>query len=471
MLALEAARRFGKKKKFNLDSTRGPKAFVFYGKSGTGKTYLAEQIGRMMGKRVKVFDMANIEMDTLLGAPKGLAGGRGQLAEFIDAHPDAICIFDEFEKGHKSLPDKFLTILDGTINDPQNNKRISTAQATFIFTSNTGDDTVDRFRDGATERTKGDVARQALSQTSVTNPFLLDSPFFNRITADNMVPFFSPNKGGMQAFVEKKLVEFAKAVQNDRHRLSWSPAVVQAYTAMCMHGKRIGGGMRVCGTFLKDQVRGLLEGFLDMQPDGSACPMVLWRDLSPEDGVIVEVAVAKSGCEVRSTMTNDKANDKANDKKTDKKKEEAKKDKPQPRGQERPLPDPNSATEADLAYALKKEDADAQETATSPSAMQQLKQLAEALSEVTREQLTEEQIVYAKAVAIAAAAALLLFGPATLLLAPFKLLSLSVVLFVIWDYLPKAGRKKNPWQPRICSRTLMDCVAPPSQSISALSVR
>lgn len=90
VLALEAAKRFGKKKKFTLDdSTRGPQAFVFYGKSGTGKTYLAEQIAKMMGKRVKVFDMANIEMDTLLGAPKGLAGGRGQLAEFIDEHPES----------------------------------------------------------------------------------------------------------------------------------------------------------------------------------------------------------------------------------------------------------------------------------------------------------------------------------------------------------------------------------------------
>lgn len=458
VLALEAAKRFGKKKNFNLDPRGGPQAFVFYGKSGTGKTYLAEQIAKMMGKRVKVFDMANIEMDTLLGAPKGLAGGRGQLAEFIDAHPDAICIFDEFEKGDKSLPNKFLTILDGTINDPQNNKRISTDRATFIFTSNTGSDTVDRFRDA--EKTMGDVARHALSQTSVTNPFLLDSPFFNRITAGNMVPFFSPNKVGMQAFVEKKLVEFAKAVQKDHHRLSWSPAVVQAYTAMCMHDRRSGGGMRVCGTFLKDQVEGLLEAFFEMQPDGSACPMVLWRDISPQDGVIVdpgvEIAVPKLGCDVKpvartapapvpnappptpvysSTKTKDTANDQKKGKKKDgKEKEKAKKEKKEEK--------PPVATEADQANALMKEQAvaqeAAQETATWSSAMQQLKQLAEALSEVTREQVTEEQIVYVKAVAIAAAVALVLFGPATLLLAPFKLLSLSVVLFVIWDYLPKA---------------------------------
>ncbi len=76
----------------------------------------------------------------LLGAPPGYVGyeAGGQLTNAIKHNPFSILLFDEIEKAHPSILDKFLQILeDGRMTDGQGNT-VYFSETIIIFTSNLG---------------------------------------------------------------------------------------------------------------------------------------------------------------------------------------------------------------------------------------------------------------------------------------------------------------------------------------------
>ena len=76
----------------------------------------------------------------LFGAPPGYVGyeAGGQLTNAIKANPFSILLFDEIEKAHPSIMDKFLQILeDGRMTDGQGNT-VYFSETLIIFTSNLG---------------------------------------------------------------------------------------------------------------------------------------------------------------------------------------------------------------------------------------------------------------------------------------------------------------------------------------------
>lgn len=76
----------------------------------------------------------------LFGAPPGYVGyeGGGQLTNVIKNHPFSVILFDEIEKAHPTILDKFLQILeDGRMTDNQGNT-VYFSEAIIIFTSNLG---------------------------------------------------------------------------------------------------------------------------------------------------------------------------------------------------------------------------------------------------------------------------------------------------------------------------------------------
>ena len=81
----------------------------------------------------------------LLGAPPGYVGyeAGGQLTNAVREHPFSILLFDEIEKAHGSILDKFLQILeDGRMTDGQG-KTVYFSECIIIFTSNLGISEVD----------------------------------------------------------------------------------------------------------------------------------------------------------------------------------------------------------------------------------------------------------------------------------------------------------------------------------------
>ena len=129
-------------------STSRPKGVMFLaGPTGTGKTELAKRISEFVfgdESFLTRFDMSEYGAphsdQKLLGAPPGYVGygAGGQLTNAIKEKPFCILLFDEIEKAHPTILDKFLQILeDGRLTD-SSGETVYFSEALIIFTSNLG---------------------------------------------------------------------------------------------------------------------------------------------------------------------------------------------------------------------------------------------------------------------------------------------------------------------------------------------
>lgn len=127
---------------------RKPKAVFFLaGPTGTGKTEMCRQLASILfGKEDKMirFDMSEFREahneSRLFGAPPGYVGydAGGELTKAIKENPFSLLLFDEIEKAHPKIWDKFLQILgDGRVTDGRG-ETVYFSESIIVFTSNLG---------------------------------------------------------------------------------------------------------------------------------------------------------------------------------------------------------------------------------------------------------------------------------------------------------------------------------------------
>ncbi|MDB5544830.1 MAG: ATP-dependent Clp protease ATP-binding subunit, partial [Hyphomicrobiales bacterium] len=125
-----------------------PRGIAFLaGPTGVGKTELAKTITELLFGDESAyirFDMSEFSAEhadqRLIGAPPGYVGYDvgGELTNAVRERPFSVVLFDEIEKAHPRILDKFLQILDDGVLTSGRGERVYFSEALIIFTSNLG---------------------------------------------------------------------------------------------------------------------------------------------------------------------------------------------------------------------------------------------------------------------------------------------------------------------------------------------
>ncbi|NZA25435.1 ATP-dependent Clp protease ATP-binding subunit [Luteimonas sp. SJ-92] len=125
-----------------------PRGIAFLaGPTGVGKTELAKTVTHLLFGDENAyirFDMSEFSAEhadqRLIGAPPGYVGYDvgGELTNAIREKPFSVVLFDEIEKAHPRILDKFLQILDDGVLTSGRGDRVYFSESLIVFTSNLG---------------------------------------------------------------------------------------------------------------------------------------------------------------------------------------------------------------------------------------------------------------------------------------------------------------------------------------------
>ncbi len=125
-----------------------PRGVAFLaGPTGVGKTELAKTVTELLfgdSSAYIRFDMSEFNAShadqRLIGAPPGYLGhdAGGELTNAIRERPFSVVLFDEIEKAHPRILDKFLQVLDDGVLTSGRGEQVYFSEALILFTSNLG---------------------------------------------------------------------------------------------------------------------------------------------------------------------------------------------------------------------------------------------------------------------------------------------------------------------------------------------
>lgn len=264
-----------------------PRGVLFFaGPTGVGKTETAKTIAEtIFGDEESCirFDMSEYRNENsdqkLFGAPPGYIGyeGGGQLTNAVKNHPFSVLLFDEIEKAHPSIMDKFLQILeDGRMTDNQGNT-VYFSESIIIFTSNIG----------LTETVRDDFGNEIgrIATIEIENPYLDDTNEFkentravisegvknyflnigrpellNRLGENNIVVFDFIDKSVATKICEHQINKIIRIIE-DRMGINIDISEIMDYMQNEAIGQRSNGG-RGIGNMLEEKFINPLAEFI-----------------------------------------------------------------------------------------------------------------------------------------------------------------------------------------------------------------
>jgi ATP-dependent Clp protease ATP-binding subunit ClpA len=258
-----------------------PRGVAFLaGPTGVGKTELAKSITELLfGDEAAYirFDMSEFSAEhadqRLIGAPPGYVGYDvgGELTNAIREKPFAVVLFDEIEKAHPRILDKFLQVLDDGVLTSGRGDRVYFSEALIVFTSNLGIYTTDasgqRIANVTAEQPASEVQKRVRAEIEAHFKLVLNRPeILNRI-GENIIVFDFIRPDVAAQIFDGMLAAVLQDAAAAGYEVTIAPKAQATLQALCV-SDLANGGRGVRNKIEAHLVNPLARALFELEPSG-----------------------------------------------------------------------------------------------------------------------------------------------------------------------------------------------------------
>lgn len=232
-----------------------PRGVAFLaGPTGVGKTELAKTITSLLFGDESAyirFDMSEFSAEhadqRLLGAPPGYIGydAGGELTNAIREKPFSVVLFDEIEKAHPRVLDKFLQILDDGVLTSGRGDRVYFSEALIVFTSNLGiykmTDSGERELNVSPQEPYEMVRQKVESEIERHFKFVLNRPEILNRMGENIIVFDFIREDIADQIFQQMVASTLADLKSQELEVSLAPEAMSNLRALCLADLSNGG--------------------------------------------------------------------------------------------------------------------------------------------------------------------------------------------------------------------------------------